>query len=126
MIQFILLWLLSIIVLGITTYHISSLIAEAEITSWFRGLFKPKSFFHRLFSCVLCTSVWVGWLLSFLVFNAFAYYESDIVFKLNLLLINHKAATILALIISHFLSGILYSAVTWFLHLWEVKLISGR
>ncbi len=59
------------------------------------------SYIGQLFSCFLCTSVWVGWLVSVKVFDLGSVLQVD-----------H----------SWFWTGLFYSSIVWFLHCMEVKI----
>lgn len=90
----------------LVTYNISQIISESSfpLFRWLRNLEGNvvKDFIANLTSCFLCTSVWTGILVSWLIFDYAKYLEIQ---SLTL-----------------FWSGLFYSCCAWFLHCWEVKL----
>ncbi len=87
------------------TYQISQIISESYFPL-FRYIRNLKgnivfNFISELTSCFLCTSVWVGMILSnyfFDISNFLGYTE-----------------------ISWVWSGLFYSCLSWFIHVWEAK-----
>lgn len=89
----------------LVTYNLSQIISESTfpLFRWLRNLEGNwfKEFISELTSCFLCTSVWIGVLVSFLLFDYAKYLEIQ-----NLSLI---------------WSGLFYSCCAWFLHCLEVN-----
>ena len=87
-------------------YQITQIISESKITRPLRNYLNengtkylvPK-FLYELMSCFLCTSVWVGFILTPLLFDFAKYlgYET----------------------VSWFWNGLFFSSITWFLNVWE-------
>lgn len=97
---------ISLILLSIgIVYQLSQIISESSfpIFRWLRNLEGNFifDFIAELTSCFLCTSVWVGCIVSIWIF--------DIGAELGIKTI------------AWFASGLFYSSVCWFLHCWEVK-----
>lgn len=88
-------------------YGLTQIIVESSAFNSIKRFIKDTwfHFLYELTSCVLCTSVWVGFL-----FGAFFYSPVQTEFQLS------------NFWISIFLDGMLSSAVVWFLHLLEVKI----
>lgn len=85
-------------------YQITQVISESTLTKPFRDYLNKHSrytvvgFLHSLMNCFLCTSVWVGFTLSFFLFDLAAY---------------------LGYTHSWFWNGLFFSGITWFLYVWE-------
>lgn len=87
-------------------YQVSQVISESKLTRPFREYLRQKGqsnrlimFLYNLLSCFLCTSIWVGFLLSLLLFDFAAHigYET----------------------VSWFWNGLFFSSITWFMNVWE-------
>lgn len=79
-------------------YQITQIISESTIFKPLRNI----PFIGSFLSCFLCTSVWIGFLVSKFVFDY---------------------ANYLGLDCTVFLSGLFYSCVVWFIHVIEHKLL---
>jgi hypothetical protein len=96
--------LLKIIFQVIVLYQITQIISESKITRPLRTYLSGKQslvarFLYELISCFLCTSVWVGFILTPLLFDFAKYLGYDTV--------------------TWFWNGLFFSCITWFLHVWE-------
>jgi hypothetical protein len=90
----------------IVLYQITQIISESRISRPIREYLAEKGrkylfpkILHDLISCFLCTSVWVGFILTPLLFDLAKYigYET----------------------MSWFWNGLFFSCVAWFLNVWE-------
>lgn len=98
---------LSLIIVSIViTYNLSQIISESTfpLFKWLRNLEGNLilDFLSELTSCFLCTSVWVGCLISFWIFDIG-----------SILKVEH---------LSWAVSGLFYSGMAWFIHCWEEKI----
>lgn len=98
--------LLKIIFETLILYQIAQIISESTLFSPIRRFFLrsnwiPINWIGRLLDCFLCTSVWVGFVLSFVLFN-FSEYLGYYSF-------------------SWFWNGLYFSSMAWFLRILESK-----
>ena len=98
--------LLKIIFEVMVLYQITQIITESKITRPIRSFLNEQGRYfiiaeilYELISCFLCTSVWVGFILTPLLFDFASYLGYD------------KG--------SFFWNGLFFSSVTWFLYVWE-------
>lgn len=98
--------LMKIVFQILVLYQIAQIISESRISKPLRTFLLEKShgnviigLLHGLLSCFLCTSVWVGFLLTPMLFD-FAEY------------IGYNQ-------VSWFWNGLFFSSITWFLYVWE-------
>lgn len=98
--------LLKIVFQTLVLYQVSQIISESKISRPLREYLKEMSsvstfakVLYELISCFLCTSVWVGFLLTFVLFDFADYLGYDIV--------------------SWFWNGLFFSALSWFMYVWE-------
>lgn len=88
----------------IVLYQISSIITESYLLKPLREQIYSKSvFFGSLISCFLCTSIWVGFILSFFLYD----YAKDLGVNLY---------------VSWFFNSMFFSGLAWFLKLLEERL----
>lgn len=98
--------LLQIIFELFVLYQISQVISESTLFSPVRRFFLrsdwiPLNWIGQMLDCFLCTSIWVGFGLSFVLFNFaeyLGYYE-----------------------VSWFWNGLFFSSLAWFLRIFENK-----
>lgn len=84
-------------------YNITQIITESSLFESVRQFkVNNKKILHPLLSCFLCTSVWISFLLTFVLFD----YASHLGYQQ----------------FSWFLNGLFFSSVTWFIHIIEIKL----
>lgn len=85
-------------------YNISQIISETKISRPLRDYLRRKTnivarILYELISCFLCTSVWVGFILTPLLFDFAAY-------------LGYTSVT-------WFWNGLYFSSITWFMNVWE-------
>lgn len=93
-------------------YGTTQIIAESYAFKWFRDIWEFSVYtkvFSILFRCVLCTSTWISFIYSKLVFSPFEYIYN---YKLIMNGIN----------ISIFLDGMFGSAIVWLIYCIENRL----
>lgn len=108
-------FILKFLIWSIISYGISSIIVESILFRWIRNVVKRRyEMLHSLITCMLCTGVWVGFLMSVNVWS-----PSGEVFKYQ----NPYYVQV-------FIDGILSSQIVWLMCLIEKyyneKLISLR
>jgi hypothetical protein len=98
--------LLKIIFQTFVLYQAAQIISESKLTKPLREYLLGRSvnsiaykFLYELFSCFLCTSVWVGFILTPLLFDLSSY-------------LGYCG-------FSWFWNGLFFSALAWFMHVWE-------
>lgn len=91
-------------------YGITQIIVETQYFDWLKNFFRKfilTRWIGEMFDCILCTSVWVGFL-----FGAFFHSPTQTEFQLS------------NFWISIFLDGMISSAAVWFLHVIEKRITS--
>jgi len=103
--------LLKVIFQILVMYQMTQIISESKLTKPLRDYLLSRSrtskvawFFYELSSCFLCTSVWVGFLLTLPLFDLAAYMGYTTM--------------------SWFWNGLFFSCLTWYLHLLENRITS--
>lgn len=97
--------LIKVVFQVLVLYNISQIISESSLTRPIREYLLKYcnipvyKFLYGLMSCFLCTSVWVGFILSLLLHDM----AKDIGYET----------------LTWFWSGLFYSSITWFIHVWE-------
>lgn len=108
-------FILKFLLWSMISYGISSIIVESILFRWIRNTVKSRfEMLHSLITCLLCTGVWVGFLMSVNVWS-----PSGEVFKYQ-----HPYY------IQVFIDGILSSQIVWFIAMVEryysEKMLSSR
>lgn len=101
-------FLLQVFVWIFIIYGITQIVVEAQIFAWLRdGLATSRIIFFRwlsyLVKCFLCSSVWVSFILGYLVFSPTAVFWPLTAFQ------------------NAFLDAMFGSALVWFMHIMEFK-----
>lgn len=94
-----------LLVLTLLNYGITQIITESTLFKPFRNLFPLKSWLGTFIRCFLCISVWVGFIISTLIYS-----------------ISYNYLYIYNPIMSIFVDGIILSAASWLLYSLEIKL----
>ena len=119
-------------------YGINQIIVESTLFSSIRKNTK-FAFFKSIINCFLCNSVWVAFLVSYLIWSPFRQafttdlYSSDISYVFFKYAERYEDLTDILIpllhfiikIISMFFDGMIGSAIVWIIHAYEIKLIKN-
>lgn len=99
-------------------YGITQIIVESGLFENPRGwLLKKTPLIGRLANCILCASVWVGFLLSILVWSPSTFYFGD---EMGNHLIGLNYSKTVKIILSVFVDGMIASSLVWLIHIAEL------
>jgi len=141
MIEYIFCSLVVFLLKALCTYCITLIVVESTLFTPFRLRFKRYPFIYKLLSCFLCFSVWVSvWMVittGFMTPYIFDYtakvlhvdmtvtdgewYLVMLRGGLHVILTMHNLAILLLYIL---VDAMIIAALTWWLHLYELKLLS--